>query len=102
MRYPARNLLGLGIAALLTAATVATAAARPDTRNMSCEQTQRLIVRNGAVVLTTGAHTYDRYVAGYGYCSYPDEPTQTFVRTRDTSHCPVLNCQYSEPPIFDK
>ena len=89
---------------LVTAALVAaagTAFARPDTRSMTCEQTQRLIIRSGAVVLTTGPHTYDRYVSGYGYCSRPEAPVRTYVRTKDYSDCPVYNCQRVDPPIFN-
>jgi len=100
MNSPAKNALHFGLAALVAVAATGTALARPDTRAMTCAQTQNLIVRNGAVVLTTGRHTYDRYVAGAGYCSWPDVPTQTSVRTADTGHCPVYSCQRVDP-IWD-
>jgi hypothetical protein len=100
MNIPASHLARFGIAAVLATASVSVALARPDTRQMTCSQTQRLIVNSGAIVLTTGAHTYDRYVAAERYCSYPEVPTQTWVRTRDHPQCPVFNCQYYEPPIL--
>lgn len=94
------KMIRAGIVAVAMAAAVTAAHARPDTRAMTCEQTQRLIERNGAVVLTTGQHTYDRYVGGRGFCERPYAPMQTTVRTRDTANCPVYNCQRYEP-IFD-
>lgn len=90
--------------ALVTVALLAsagTAFARPDTRSMTCAQTQRLIIRSGAVVLTTGPRTYDRYVAGYRYCSWPHAPARAFVPTKDYADCPVYNCRHVDPPIFD-
>ncbi|TKT80073.1 hypothetical protein [Aquamicrobium sp. LC103] len=93
------HLAALG-AALVSAAiaTAAVAQGRPDTRMMSCEQTQALIQRSGAIVLTTGRHTYDRYVAAWRFCNYPDVPKQTWIATRDTPQCLVYNCQREEIP----
>ncbi len=53
--------IALCTAAILIAAT-GFADARPDTRKMTCEQTQALIRSQHAAVLTTGQNTYDRYV----------------------------------------
>lgn len=100
MRTFARPALrALMTAVLVTAA--GTALARPDTRAMTCVQTQRLIVRSGAAVLTTGRHTYDRYVAGARFCSWPDVPTRAFVPTSDVADCPVFNCRRFVPPFLD-
>lgn len=72
--------------------------ARPDTRTMTCEQTRELIQSRGAVVLTTGRNTYDRYVRQYGnQCDWPEVPLISYVQTRD-GHCPVYRCQ---EPAFD-
>ena len=84
--------LGAAAAAAMLAAT-SVAIARPDARTMSCEQARALLRQSGAVVLTTGQHTYDRYVSGYNYCSWPMAPTQTWISTADTNQCPVYNCQ---------
>lgn len=43
-------------------------AQRPSTLAMSCRQVQTLVAQNGAAVLSTGQHTYDRFVAHRGYC----------------------------------
>lgn len=76
-----------------TAAIPAIAQGRPDVRQMSCDQVQSLIARRGAVVLTTGRHLYDRYVASSRFCSYPEVATPVRVRTRDTDRCFIRNCQ---------
>lgn len=82
--------------AILLAATTATYA-RPDTRTMTCEQTQLLIQSHHSVVLTTGRNTYDRYVPQFGNeCDWPDVPTASYVRTRD-GKCLVHRCQ---EPVF--
>jgi hypothetical protein len=99
MNPMSRNAIRFGIAALMAVGTASAALARPDARNMTCEQAQRLIERSGAVVMTTGRHTYDRFVGGRGQCSWPEVPMVTYVRTSDTRQCPVYNCQYYEPPI---
>jgi hypothetical protein len=82
---------------ILFAATTATYA-RPDTRTMTCEQTQALIQSQRSAVLTTGRNTYDRYVRQYGNeCDWPEVPTAASVPTRD-GQCRVYRC---EEPVFD-
>lgn len=93
------------IAAMVAAASVPTAAqGRPDVRQMSCGQVQSLIAENGAVVLTTGQYTYDRFVAYGSLCSYPDVATAQRVSTRDTDQCVIYNCQPDpfEDSFFDR
>jgi hypothetical protein len=85
------------VGAILFAAT-AVAHARPDSRKMTCEQTQRLIQSHRAAVLTTGRNTYDRYVRPYGNeCDWPEVPTVSFIPTLD-GQCLVHQC---EEPVFD-
>lgn len=80
-------------AAVLAALSSAAAAqGRPDARAMTCAEVRALILDRGAVVLTTGQHTYDRYVAGNGFCSYPDVTLPMTIRTRDTDRCVVYGC----------
>jgi hypothetical protein len=83
----------------LLAAGVASAFAqgRPDTRSMSCDQVQALIDARGAVVMTTGRHTYDRFVAHAGYCVHLEAREATAISTRDTNRCWVYHCK----PISD-
>ncbi|MFC6489081.1 hypothetical protein [Nitratireductor sp. GCM10026969] len=75
------------LVAVLAAAAPAEAQGRPDIRSMSCQQAQSLVQENGAVVLTTGRHTYDRYVAGQQFC-FPGYVTRrAHVGTNDSAMC---------------
>jgi len=88
-----RILLGAAIAVLGAASA---AQARPDTRTMTCAEAQALVDQYGAVVLTTGQHTYDRFVSGQHYCEIPNVAKMTWVQTRDTNKCPVAyTCKQS-------
>lgn len=88
-------MIRVAILAGLLAATAVPAAGqgRPDVRQMSCGEVQSLIARRGAVVLTTGPHLYDRYVAGNRFCTHPEVATPVRVRTRDTDRCIIHNCR---------
>lgn len=74
---------------------------RPDSRAMSCARVQDLIANNGAVVLTTGQLTYDRYVVSRQFCSHPYVPVVDFIQTRDTDQCPVYRCGNDLFPFDD-
>lgn len=87
----ASRLAGLAAAAAVVLATTAGAYARPDARSMTCSQVRSLIRAEGAVVMTTGRHTYDRFVSTRGACLRPEIPWQTTVATRD-GQCPVYHC----------
>ncbi|HSG96223.1 MAG TPA: hypothetical protein VLA28_11940 [Afifellaceae bacterium] len=63
--------------------------ARPDVRTMSCAQARALVIQYGAVVLTTGRYTYDRYVAGQAYCEMPFVIRRAWVATADTRRCNI-------------
>jgi hypothetical protein len=65
------NFTALGLALCATAAS-AFAAPRPDVSRMSCAQAQALIQQSGARVVTTGRHTYSRYVTDGRYCDAGD------------------------------
>lgn len=82
---------------LLAAATVLCAAssahARPDTRTMTCAETQALIKSDHAVVLTTGPDTYDRFVRQFGNeCDWPEVPMSITVPAKD-GECRVYRCE---------
>jgi hypothetical protein len=81
-----------------TLAVTASAQQRPDARAMTCHQVQSLIANNGAVVITTGRHTYDRYVSGQSYCSIPYVTRPHTITTSDGA-CTVLRCG---EPLFDR
>ncbi|MEO4000057.1 hypothetical protein [Mesorhizobium sp. CAU 1732] len=83
------------IGAMAVSLSATAAMARPDTRTMSCDEVRSLIIQNGAIVLTTGQHTFDRFVAARPFCDYPNIPTRMSVPTTDTNSCIVYNCQRS-------
>ena len=64
-------------------------AARPDARTMSCAQAQSLVRSRGAVVLTTGQHTYDRFVATAQFCSSDQVLERTWITTNGGDRCDV-------------
>jgi len=85
-------------AAAIVIAATNFADARPDTRKMTCAQTQALIQSQHAAVLSTGPNTYDRYVRQFGNeCDWPEVPTAAAVPTRD-GQCRVYRCQ---EPVLD-
>ncbi|NBJ12254.1 hypothetical protein [Microvirga arsenatis] len=75
--------------AVMASASAAHAQPRPMTPAMSCDQARGLVFSRGAVVLGTGAYTYDRYVRGRGFCEINEVTEPAFVPTRDTPQCPV-------------
>lgn len=95
-----KTMLQVGATALVMAVALATTASaqRPDSRTMTCQQVGDLIASSGAVVLTTGQHTYDRYVANARYCSYPSTTRPDSINTRD-GMCTVMRCG---EPLFDR
>jgi hypothetical protein len=101
MRYTTRSIQRMALAAMAVLATAVAAEARPDTRAMTCGQTQNLIRQSGAIVLTTGQHTYDRYVSSGAYCAREEDPHSAYVKTKDASQCRVLRCEPADD-LFDR
>ncbi len=60
---------------------------RPLTLQMSCYGARELVASQGAVVLSTGPTTYDRYVTGYGRCVLGEVPDPAWVPTADNPQC---------------
>ena len=70
--------------------TIADAAyARPDIRTKTCAQAKALVQQSGSVVVTTGKHTYDRFVAGQAYCERPFVTRRAWIVTKDTKKCQI-------------
>ena len=63
------------------------ASARPNTTQMSCAKAQSLVQRNGAIVMSTGRHTYERFVADRRYCQFNEVLERQFVPTADKRQC---------------
>ena len=88
------------ITALTLVTTTVPLAARPDTRSMSCQQAQRLLAREGAVVMSTGRHTYDRFVVSGDFCEVAEWAYTATAPTKDTRACPLGYTCSSTPPIW--
>lgn len=89
-------------AALVLLSATASHAERPSTLAMTCRQAQALVASRGAVVLSTGTYTYDRFVAHGGYCALGEYADNGFAPTRDTRQCRVgYVCKSGEPPWED-
>lgn len=73
-------------------------AQRPDLRRMSCAQAQSLVARHGAIVMTTGRHTYQRFVAGPRFCDHWEVVRPEVQQTRDAPRC--LVGYICETPLF--
>ena len=71
----------------LALASPAMAQSRPSTVDRSCEASRALVARNGAIVLGTGGHTYDRFVASRNFCQYDELLDPAFVPSGDTAQC---------------
>ncbi len=92
---PATCLAGLACLALAGGA----AAGRPDLRTMTCEEALDLVFHEGAVVMTTGEHTFQRFVASPAFCD-PWQGTRPQVhQAKDTPHCPLPVCYEPMLPL---
>lgn len=91
--------------ALVLAATAlpAQAISRYNSMQLSCDQAQSRIQREGAVILryqskrVQGLPLYDRYVAHGGFCPADQYAKLEVVPTADTNRCRVLKCM---PKVF--
>lgn len=81
--------LALGIGLSFLPSVSADAQGRPDVRNMSCAEARSLVWQQGAAVLSTGRHTYDRYVSSERFCAVGNVAERAYVGTRDASTCAI-------------
>ncbi|PTW61525.1 hypothetical protein C8N35_102236 [Breoghania corrubedonensis] len=97
-RRHARPLRKVPVFAALAAATLFMAAprdaeARPDTRTFTCAQAKDLVTRSGAITLTTGPATYERFVAHRGQCLRMEITQPAYAPTQDVPQCFIgLRC----------
>ena len=84
-------------AVVLLLAATSFAGARPNTTTMSCGEAAATVARAGAIVLTTGEHTYDRFVAATTFCLGGETTEPGIAPTLDSERCQVgYVCR--EPP----
>lgn len=68
---------------------------------MTCADVQSLIRQHGAVVISTGQYTFDRYVANLNFCQHGEVLKRDYVPTRDTNRCYVQRCVENPRFYFD-
>jgi hypothetical protein len=86
-----RLLLTLALSMLACAAM----AARPSTLDMTCNQARNFVASHGAVVMSTGPFTFERFVAHAGHCMWDEYAARVWAPTRDASQCRVgYACRY--------
>ena len=74
------------------------AEARINTTNLSCNQAKDLVYSRGAIVLSTGRNTYDRFVRNRSFCPISDYTKRAYVRTRDRRSCNIgYTCTSDDP-----
>lgn len=56
---------------------------------MTCDEAAATVSRAGAVVLSTGVHTYDRFVATNASCGMGEGAEPGIAATRDSKRCQV-------------
>lgn len=77
------------LAVLALLATTGAAHARPDTRDMYCDEAQDLVRRAGAITLSTGPNTYERFVFSQAQCLRMEIIRPFYAPTRDAGQCYV-------------
>jgi hypothetical protein len=89
------------IAATFALAPSAFAQGRPSTTTMTCRAAGALVAQQGAIVLSTGPQTYDRYVRSGNFCPTGLFPRPAFVATRDNPQCDIgFYCTGMRPDRF--
>ena len=73
-----------GIAVVIGASA---ATGRPATYAMTCAEAQALVANTGAIVMSTGQYTYERFVAHRGFCRHGVVTDRVYVPTLDSSQC---------------
>jgi len=75
--------------AALSILAASPADARIDVRRLTCAEAQALVRREGAIVLTTGQYTYERFVAHRGFCQRDERLEGRRAATRDRESCRI-------------
>ncbi len=76
----------LALAATLVP-TGAIAQPRPSTVDLRCAHATAIVAARGAVVLSTGGSTYDRFVSDSRFCTFAQTTVPAWVPAADTPQC---------------
>ena len=77
------------LAALFVSLSAFQAQARPDTRYLACANVVAIVQSSGAVVLSTSAHVYKKYVKNHAYCNLNESLKNAYVPTADNRRCKI-------------
>jgi hypothetical protein len=102
---PEDEMKKIGFAAALAASLLAAGTAqaqRPSTLNMTCAQAQSFVASRKAVVMTTGRHTFQRFVVIPGYCPVGDYAYPAYAPTRDARSCRLGYRCDPIPPLYNR
>ena len=76
--------------------------ARQSALNMTCSQAAALVAASGSIVLSTGRHTYERFVSRPGFCELGKYADRAWTGTADTRSCRVgYVCKHRPAPWED-
>jgi len=89
------------LAALFLLLEPSASPARPATYAMTCAEGQALVAASGAIVMSTGRYTYERFVAHGGFCMHGEIADRAYAPTTDNPHCRIgYRCRY-RAKLFD-
>ncbi len=78
-------------------------AQRPSTLAMTCDEAIGLVAEYGSIVLSTGEHTYNRFVASRNLCFRGEHGWPSHAPTRDVAQCRVgYICKPGRSPFEDE
>jgi hypothetical protein len=88
---------------LIAICSIPAMAARPNTTKLTYRDAAGLVDSAGAIVLSTGANTFDRYVANQGFCGNDEVAVNAYAPTLDKDSCLIgLACVDKEDHVSSK
>ncbi len=89
MSFPGTLPRAVLLSAALSVLAGTAPAQRLSTRDMRCAEALDLVRSRGAVVMSTGEHTFDRFVDNPAYCVFGEQAFSGWAPTRDVLRCAV-------------
>ena len=82
----------------MIATTITVAEARKSTLSYTCHQAQNLVHSRGTILMSTGGHSYERFVSNRSFCPFGDYVKRAYAPTRDRRSCQVgYTCTMDNP-----
>ncbi len=89
MRLSKRIAWVVSLGVLFLVVQYSTSTARPAVYKMSCRQAIELVSKAGAIVLSTGDTTFDRFVRDQGFCDRGKGTTPAWAAAADNPTCAI-------------